>query len=173
MDTGSDLCVFPHKLVPYCRTCVNYNLCAANCTTISIYRRLPLSLNLGLHRDFTWRFVVADITQPHRSTHFSTSWMTPCENSTSASLTWMTSSFSPGLLKSLSNIYGLFDQLQRYRILANPAKFVSKASEVTLLSYRISAEGSQSPEERVAIFRTALLQDHQPAPSLLMNAQLL
>jgi hypothetical protein len=43
---------------------VNYDLCAANGTIIHTYGWLPLSLNLGLRRDFTWRFVVADVTHP-------------------------------------------------------------------------------------------------------------
>jgi hypothetical protein len=43
---------------------VNYDLCVANGTTIPTYGWLPLSLNQGLCRDFTWRFVVADVTQP-------------------------------------------------------------------------------------------------------------
>jgi hypothetical protein len=64
IDTGSDLCVFPHKLIPQRRERVNYDLCAANGTTIPTYGWLPLSLNLGLRREFTWRFVVADVAQP-------------------------------------------------------------------------------------------------------------
>jgi hypothetical protein len=56
--------VYPRKLIPQRRTRVNYDLFAANGTTIPTYRWLPLSLNLGLRRDFTWRFVVADVTQP-------------------------------------------------------------------------------------------------------------
>jgi hypothetical protein len=59
-----DLCVFPRRLIPQRRSRVNYDLCAANGTTIPTYGWLPLSLNLGLRRDFTWRFVVADVTQP-------------------------------------------------------------------------------------------------------------
>jgi hypothetical protein len=43
---------------------VNYDLCAANGTTITTYGWLSLSLNLGLYRNFTWRIVVADVTQP-------------------------------------------------------------------------------------------------------------
>jgi hypothetical protein len=61
---GSDLCMFPRKLIPQCRERVNYELCAANGTTIRTYAWLPLSLNLGLCTEFTWRFVVADVTQP-------------------------------------------------------------------------------------------------------------
>jgi hypothetical protein len=56
--------VFRRKLIPQCRKRVNYDLCAANGSTIPTYRWLPLSLNLGLRRDFTWLFVVADVTQP-------------------------------------------------------------------------------------------------------------
>jgi cleavage and polyadenylation specificity factor subunit 1 len=55
--------VFPRKLIPQRRECVNYDLCAANGITIRTYGWLPLSLNLGLRREFTWRFMVADVTQ--------------------------------------------------------------------------------------------------------------
>jgi hypothetical protein len=40
------------------------DLCAANGSTIHTYEWLSLSLNLGLRRDFTWRFVVANVTHP-------------------------------------------------------------------------------------------------------------
>jgi hypothetical protein len=43
---------------------VDYDLCTANGTTIHAYGWMPLSLNFGLRRDFTWRFVVADVTRP-------------------------------------------------------------------------------------------------------------
>jgi hypothetical protein len=56
--------VFRCKLIPQHRSRVDYDLCAANGNTISTYGWLPLSLNLGLRRDFTWRFVVADVSQP-------------------------------------------------------------------------------------------------------------
>jgi hypothetical protein len=42
---------------------VNYDLSAANGTTIHTYGWLPLSLNFGLRRDFTWCFIMADITR--------------------------------------------------------------------------------------------------------------
>jgi hypothetical protein len=64
IDVGSDLCVYPRKLIPRRRERVNYDFCTANGTTISNYGWLSLNLNLGLRRNFTWRFVAADITQP-------------------------------------------------------------------------------------------------------------
>jgi hypothetical protein len=64
IDTGSDLCVYPCRLIAEHRERVNYNLCATNGTTIHTYGWLPLSLNLGLCQDFTWRLIVADVTQP-------------------------------------------------------------------------------------------------------------
>jgi hypothetical protein len=64
VDTGPDLCVYPRRLVPRCKERANYDLCAANGTTIHTYGWLPLSLNLGLRRSFTWRFIVADVTHP-------------------------------------------------------------------------------------------------------------
>jgi hypothetical protein len=56
--------VYPSKLIPQRRKRVNYDLYADNGTTIRTYGWLPLSLNLGLRREFTWRFVVADVTLP-------------------------------------------------------------------------------------------------------------
>jgi hypothetical protein len=62
--TGSDLCVFPRKLVPGRKERVNYDLFAANGTTIPTYGWIYLSLNLGLRRDFTRRFMVTDVQTP-------------------------------------------------------------------------------------------------------------
>jgi hypothetical protein len=61
VDTGSDLCVFPRRLVPGRRERTSYDLFAANGTPIPTYGWHTLTLNLGLRRDFTWRFVVADV----------------------------------------------------------------------------------------------------------------
>jgi hypothetical protein len=64
VDTGSDLCVFPRKLLPGRRERSDYTLYAGNGTTIPTYGWTPRSLNLRLRRDFTWRFVVADVQLP-------------------------------------------------------------------------------------------------------------
>jgi hypothetical protein len=64
INTGSDLCVFPRKLIPQRKESVNFDIRAANGTTIRTYGWLTLKLNLGLRRDFTWRFVVADVMYP-------------------------------------------------------------------------------------------------------------
>jgi hypothetical protein len=45
-------------LIPQRRERANYGI------TIRTYGKLPISLNLGLRRELTWRFVVADVTQP-------------------------------------------------------------------------------------------------------------
>jgi hypothetical protein len=37
VDIGSDLCVYPRRLIPQHRERVNYNLCAANGTTMHTY----------------------------------------------------------------------------------------------------------------------------------------
>jgi hypothetical protein len=42
VDTGSDLCVYPHRLIPRCKERANYDLCVANGTTIHTYGWLPL-----------------------------------------------------------------------------------------------------------------------------------
>lgn len=56
--------MFPHALLPKPRTKSAYELSAANGTVIATYGTITLSLNLGLRRDFTWRFVVADVVKP-------------------------------------------------------------------------------------------------------------
>jgi hypothetical protein len=64
VDTGSGLCVYPRRLIPRRKKRVKYDLRAPNGTDVPTYGWLRLRLNLGLGRDFTWRFVVADITHP-------------------------------------------------------------------------------------------------------------
>lgn len=63
VDTGSDLCVFPRNLIKERRNKTNYSLCAANGTIINTYGYAHLTLNIGLRRDYAWRFVVADVTR--------------------------------------------------------------------------------------------------------------
>lgn len=41
-----------------------YELFAANGSVISTYGFLPLTLDFGLRRAFTWRFIIADVTKP-------------------------------------------------------------------------------------------------------------
>jgi hypothetical protein len=65
--------------------------------------------------------------------------------------------FSRSLEEHKKRLWTLFDRLQRYRILINPAKCVFRAPEVTFLGYKVSAEGSQPLEERVTH-----LQEFQP-----------
>jgi hypothetical protein len=64
VETGSDLCVFPRRLGPGHRERTSFDLFAANGTPIPTYGWHTLTLNLGLRRDFTWRFVVADVQIP-------------------------------------------------------------------------------------------------------------
>ena len=59
------MCVFPRKLLPGRRERLDdYTLFAANGTPIPTYGWITQSLNLGLRRDFVWRFVVAEVHTP-------------------------------------------------------------------------------------------------------------
>ena len=58
MDKESDLCVFPRKLLPGRREHTDYNMYAANGTNIPTYSWNSRNLNLGLHREFMWRFMI-------------------------------------------------------------------------------------------------------------------
>lgn len=63
VDTGSDLCVYPRRYLNEKRIRVNYDLSAANNSVISTYGYINLQLNLGLRREYIWKFVVADVTK--------------------------------------------------------------------------------------------------------------
>jgi len=64
VDTGSDLCVVPRKLVPGRKERTSYDLFAANGIPIPTYGWHTLTFNFGLRRDFTWYFVVVDVQLP-------------------------------------------------------------------------------------------------------------
>ena len=64
IDTGSDVCVVPRRLAPVRRERISYDLFVANGTPIATYGWHTLTLNIGLRRDFTWRFVVVDVQLP-------------------------------------------------------------------------------------------------------------
>lgn len=65
VDTGSDLCVFPHTALRERRAVqTDFTLCAANGTPIETFGYIQLDLNLGLRRSFPWRFTVAHVTKP-------------------------------------------------------------------------------------------------------------
>ncbi|XP_036347469.1 uncharacterized protein LOC118756838, partial [Rhagoletis pomonella] len=65
VDTGSNLSVYPRDLLnkASCNP-IGYQLYAANGTLIQTYGLITLVPDLGLRRDFTWRFIVADVTKP-------------------------------------------------------------------------------------------------------------
>lgn len=64
IDTGSDLCVFPKSATRDQRAKTKYELHAANNTIIATYGYIQMHLDLGLRRDYNWRFIVADVTKP-------------------------------------------------------------------------------------------------------------
>ena len=64
VDTVSDLCVFPRKLLPGRRERTDYTLYAVNGTTIPKYEWTSRSLNLGLCHHFSWRFKLVDVQLP-------------------------------------------------------------------------------------------------------------
>ncbi|XP_008549819.1 uncharacterized protein LOC103572815 [Microplitis demolitor] len=62
--TGIYLSVYPYGWMKCKPTPEGYQLHAANGSLIETYGCITLSLNLGLRREFTWRFIIADITKP-------------------------------------------------------------------------------------------------------------
>jgi hypothetical protein len=64
VDTSADLCVYPRSHLRERRTQTSYELFAANGTIVHTYGCITLRLDFGLRREFSWRFVVADVTGP-------------------------------------------------------------------------------------------------------------
>ncbi|XP_062532933.1 uncharacterized protein LOC134201704 [Bombyx mori] len=64
IDTGSDICVYPISKLCERRAKTSYQLSAANSTVIDTYGYTQLNVNLGLRRNFPWRFVVATSQKP-------------------------------------------------------------------------------------------------------------
>lgn len=61
VDTGADVCVFPKKLMRSKLRVSDFDLSAVNGTKFHTYGLITRKVNLGLKRDFTWRFIVADV----------------------------------------------------------------------------------------------------------------
>ena len=64
VDTGADLCVYPRSHLRERRTLTSYELFAANGSTVHTDGCIALRLDLGLRREFSWRFVIAGVTAP-------------------------------------------------------------------------------------------------------------
>lgn len=64
IDTGADICVYPRSKITDTTKKSDYVLSAANGSKIATFGTIVLSLNFGLRRAFTWRFVIADVSKP-------------------------------------------------------------------------------------------------------------
>ena len=64
IDTGACLSVVPPRQEDLKHIENDINLTAANGTRITTYGERLLTLDLGLRRNFSWIFIVADVTQP-------------------------------------------------------------------------------------------------------------
>lgn len=64
IDTGSDLSVSPRSKIGNRTPAIPYDLFAANGSIIRTFGWKQLSIDLGLGRDFRWRFIIADVTKP-------------------------------------------------------------------------------------------------------------
>ena len=64
VDTGADLCVYHRSRLRERRTQTSYELFAANGTIVNTYGCITQRLDLGLRREFSWRFVVAGVMGP-------------------------------------------------------------------------------------------------------------
>jgi hypothetical protein len=64
VDTGADLCFYARSHLRERRTQTTYELFAANGTTVHTLGCITLRLDLGLRREFSWHFVVANVTGP-------------------------------------------------------------------------------------------------------------
>lgn len=61
IDTGADVSVIPKSLRTTTLNQTNMQLYAANGTNIKVYGETVLTLDLGLRRRFSWKFIIADV----------------------------------------------------------------------------------------------------------------
>lgn len=64
VDTGADLSILPASFFKDKLKPTNYSLFAANGSLIKTYGNRLLSIDFGLRREFTFRFIIADVTKP-------------------------------------------------------------------------------------------------------------
>ncbi|XP_075163009.1 uncharacterized protein LOC142235631 [Haematobia irritans] len=64
IDTGADVSVFPASSAEKQLNASALELFAANQSAIKTYGTVQLSLNLGLKRNFSWTFILADVNRP-------------------------------------------------------------------------------------------------------------
>jgi len=63
VDTGADISVLPRSSLTRNTKPVDLKIYATNGSVINTYGDRTLTLNLGLRRPFTWRFLLADVQQ--------------------------------------------------------------------------------------------------------------
>lgn len=63
VDTGADISVISRSVLTKRHTPEEFKLYAANGSSINTYGEKLLTLNLGLRRQFPWRFIIADVSR--------------------------------------------------------------------------------------------------------------
>lgn len=64
VDTGADFSVLPRHFFKKLKIPDSYKLFAANGTPIATFGYFTSSVDLGLRRNFTWSFLIADVAKP-------------------------------------------------------------------------------------------------------------
>lgn len=64
IDTGADISAVPPSQSPSCKNIQDYELFAANGSSIKTYGSSSITVDLGLRRVFKWNFIIADIDRP-------------------------------------------------------------------------------------------------------------
>jgi hypothetical protein len=64
VDTGAEISVYPVNKLRYRPAATEFQLHAANGSTITTFGFRAMDLNLGVRRQFTWKFIVAAVTHP-------------------------------------------------------------------------------------------------------------
>ncbi|GFT36812.1 transposon Ty3-I Gag-Pol polyprotein [Nephila pilipes] len=65
IDTGADISVFPKSFAPHGKAQHDLTLYVMNDTKIQTYGTKRILLGLSLRHQFTWSFVIADVSVKH------------------------------------------------------------------------------------------------------------
>ena len=148
VDTGAEISVIPpkkgEKLTP-----TDYTLQAANGTEIKTYGEIPLTLNLGLRKNFTWIFTKADVETAILGADFLTNFnlsvnmatQSLIDNQTEITVKGSQSLLtSTGICTALPNNEHLKTLLRKYSDITKPFKHTDKILHRT--QHRIQTTGN-------------------------------
>ncbi len=101
IDTGADVSVWPARFVRNPRVDPSFRLFAANGSAVNAFGTKILKLDIGLRREFSWEFIIADVSMPIIGADFLRNTGLLVDIQRQRLIDPLTSLYSPGALSSI------------------------------------------------------------------------